>query len=55
MIIKKQETGKDRNSLHCEGQILEEVSTFEYLGSVIINDGKIIEDVASKQRKSTNI
>lgn len=41
--------------IECNGQILEQVESYEYLGTIIQQNGKIKEEILNRTRKASNI
>lgn len=55
MTINNKEPDNSIRAIKCKEQILENVSTYKFLDSIVTNDGKIDLDTASRIRKATNI
>lgn len=53
MIINERE--QDNTQIKCKDIKLEEVTTFEYLGSIITNDGNIDVELANRAKKSNKL
>lgn len=55
MIINEKQGSQNIGGIKCKGEILERVTTYEYLGSVITDDGKIDAEITNKANKSTRL
>lgn len=55
MIINDRSLTQEERTITCNHQKLEVVTVYEYLGSVIANDGKLDLEIAKRKQKATNI
>jgi hypothetical protein len=51
MKVSKRE---DNINIQCEGEMLEQVDSYTYLGTVISQDGRIDQEVANRVQKANN-
>lgn len=55
MIVNENRDNKANNEIKCRDTILERVTTYDYLGSILTEDGKIDRELSNRQNKSTII
>lgn len=55
MIINENQNDRNKKEIKCKDTILERVTTYEYLGSVMTEDGKIEAEITNRANKSTKI
>jgi hypothetical protein len=52
--MKVSERGEGNINIQCEGEMLEQVDSYTYLGTVISQDGRIDQEVANRVQKANN-
>lgn len=55
MIINENQDNNSNKDIKCKNKILERVTTYDYLGSIVTNDGKIDAEITNRANKSTKV
>jgi hypothetical protein len=53
-VMKVSKKGEGNSNIQCKGEMVEQVDSYTYLGTVISQDGRIEQEVAKRVQKANN-